>query len=773
MKPKVIRGVAIGGLILPLVVNAQVTLDQITNGIACYWPFDTVIEGGTKTPDIVSGKHFNLYKMTAASNLVAAADRPTAPSTNKCFAFYNAQGGVLRYVAEDRFSSTNRGTPDNPIRDFLPVVNLEEFTLNMWVKINEAAQPAADLRFFSESDFEGSASPLWVIGTSNNRGDLWAAWLLRQQGNPYVFTDGIRQTPEAGYRAPQGNAHTTSNVCDGVWRMLTVTKDINGNYTVYVDGTYDPGTGSFQDLFGTNQVLPWIWTNNMYYETNDPPEGVPEYKWKRWYWDMKCTSIGGISRYTAPSHVINGYVDDVAVWTRALTPDEVMFVYTNGLAALTELFQFTPTEISSFTADFSEVARGDIATLRWNISGATNAVISGIGPVYPPTIGSTNVQVTQPTVFTLTAYGPNEVKTASVAVVVYDGVPSNWYLLQRFDGLFSDTEQGITGYGWKSLSGDWSGALDRFNVVTMTNGQSVNKVLAPRTGYVSPPRGAYSALSLGARAIADNQSNTLFFRFAIREVDTLSDINLNIGLTDIGGVRGPGDYGRWGTGPHITILREASGYGGPIDLTINNDVGNVGGDFQWVRDRDPNGIETNVVYYLWMDIQNLETIVDTNNMVISNKDVYSVWIMKEGEMPRTLIASNFLSDRDYLNIPAWQTVYPALSELAMSVQDTYIDTNMVVFDDFYISENGFESSVPRLFEIRSIIRSASAVTIQWNSLGALAPWANGPVYKVERTTSLSSPTWNVIGTVPTGGDVTTFTDTAPPEGMAFYRIRWP
>ncbi|MCS7336812.1 MAG: hypothetical protein NZ739_01030, partial [Verrucomicrobiae bacterium] len=395
--------------------------------------------------------------------------------------------------------------------------------------------------------------------------------------------------------------------------------------------------------------------------------------------------------------------------------------------------------------------------------------------VTPLTIGSTNVIVTAPTVFTLIATGPQWTVEERVAVAVYDGVPSRWYLVQRFDGLFADTTAGIAGAGWRSLLGDWDGSLDRWNVVTMinTNGPCTNKVLTPRTGYTTRARGAYAAAALGSRAIGNNQSNTLFFRFAIREVPTLSDIQCNIGITDVGGVRTPGEFGRWNVGPHITILRQTEGYGGPIDLFINNDIGNAGGGFQWTRDLDPNGLETNRGYYVWMDIQNLETVVDPENQVISNKDVYSVWIMREGETTRTLIASNFLSDRDYLNIPAWQTVYPALQEIGVSILDTYIDTNMIVIDDFYISKAGFESSVPRLFEIRSIVRTASAVTLRWNSLGALAPWANGPVYKVERATSLTNPNWTIIGTVPTRGDVTTFTDTNPPAGMAFYRIRWP
>jgi len=97
---------------------------------------------------------------------------------------------------------------------------------------------------------------------------------------------------------------------------------------------------------------------------------------------------------------------------------------------------------------------------------------------------------------------------------------------------------------------------------------------------------------------------------------------------------------------------------------------------------------------------------------------------------------------------------------------------MIVLDDFYLSTNGYDHTIPRLFQIASIARGSTNATINWYSLGSLF---QTNTYSVQRKFNLTDTFWTTLTNgLPSGGDFTSYTDnTLGSSPTAFYRMTWP
>lgn len=793
--------------------QAQVTWEQVTNGLVSYYPLDYLSPDNTNTtPDVISRRDMWLYGMGPAN--IVPSTRPGGGASN-CFYFSQAGGATVIYY---------NTTGQNPLTgegDFLPFCNQRGATMNFWIK---SSTQSGDKRFFGEADTTGgSANPLLLIGTSSGAADDKAHFLFRQQegtgpGGATVMVDGTYQLPVPGYHWAQGGHYTSNSVLDGNWHMFTMIIDTNGSVYVYVDGEYDLGAGNWTDVFGNPACLNPLPVTNLYYTTNEypyvspPASNPPPNGFVRWMLNATfktgSTAFGGFKRGGVTGGII-GYIDDIAFWNRVLSPEEIMFVMTNGLPGLA--LNTNVLEIKSFQADFAEIASGDQVRLTWEVNGATNLYITGVGNVTALGLkGSTNVTLTGDQTYTFTLVAQNGLvadKQASVSVKSFHGVSSDWHLIQRFDGVFNDTTTGIEGNNWVSTKSAWDGTpFDRWNVVTINAGGGVNKVLTPRSGYARnadsvlgfETRGALAYGKLGALTIPPNQTNTLFFRFALKEPTPFyetnymqyffSDMDCTIGISDFNFIRPVAGLGYPGNiGVFISILRNAGGAftGGPFDLfAIDYDGSQNVNHFSYIESIDPNGLQTNVNYYVWIDIENYETHAVTNNDVTytTNEAVFTVWLMKQGDVTRTQLVSRFRANRDYVNYnPVNDFPVPYLDKVFVSIGDqsvvnsaagAYFATNMIVVDDFYLSKNGVNSTIPKLFDIRSIVRGANNVVISWNSLGSLY---QTNTYTVQRKFNLTDPVWTTLTNgLPSGGDVTTFTDTTVGSASsAYYRIVWP
>ncbi|MDA7881110.1 hypothetical protein N9A94_02275 [Akkermansiaceae bacterium] len=167
----------------------------------------------------------------------------------------------------DNGTQTILGRIHSPGED-LPITQHEAYTISMWVKINGTGQN--DLRIFSEGSTT-NGTPLYNLGTRNDGADGVLDSYIRPVGGPaHEYSDGMP--------------------LDGVWRHIAVTgNDHTDTMQVYIDGILDTANITFRSMIGTG---------------------------------VDTTAIGGILR-ADPSHWVTGLVDDVALWSKILSPIEI------------------------------------------------------------------------------------------------------------------------------------------------------------------------------------------------------------------------------------------------------------------------------------------------------------------------------------------------------------------------------------------------------------------------------------------------------------------
>ncbi|MGC6580893.1 MAG: LamG-like jellyroll fold domain-containing protein [Akkermansiaceae bacterium] len=152
--------------------------------------------------------------------------------------------------------------------DDLPITKHLAYTISMWVKIEGAAQN--DLRIFSEGSTL-SDTPLYNLGTHNQGADGTLDSYIRPNGGP-------------------AHEYTFGTPLDNTWRHIAVTgNDHTDTLQVYIDGVLDESNITFRSLVDSG---------------------------------MDTTSLGGILRAN-PSHWVTGLIDDVALWNKVLSPNEI------------------------------------------------------------------------------------------------------------------------------------------------------------------------------------------------------------------------------------------------------------------------------------------------------------------------------------------------------------------------------------------------------------------------------------------------------------------
>src|SRR6266487_1081747 len=157
----------------------------------------------------------------------------------------------------------------------LPINKHDAFTVSLWTKVNGTGQN--DLRVFSEAN-TGISDPLFNLGTHNVDGTL--DLLIRQSGWTQV-----------------GHITTTAQPFDDQWHHIVFVQHADGTRTFYIDGVAD--------------------------ELVIPAKAAGMF-------NVNDTTIGGILR-ASPGFWVTGLIDEVALWKRALTADEINQVRTNGL----------------------------------------------------------------------------------------------------------------------------------------------------------------------------------------------------------------------------------------------------------------------------------------------------------------------------------------------------------------------------------------------------------------------------------------------------------
>lgn len=512
-------------------------------------------------------------------------------------------------LAFDAASSQYARRIHNP-GDPLPAYPRTNFTVSAWVK----APWTAGSWFFTESSTLNN-NPAFCLGQRNSYNDKL---------NTFVRIDSGTQVND--------NRVSSTVVWDDNWHHVAWVQRAVGNGAkaeLYIDGV--------RDSLGLTVAYP-VSVNN--------------------------TALGAFARAT-PGQFFTGLVDEVAIWERPLSPDEVALLAVSYITNPPS--RLTPLVVNSFKSDFPAVVKGDSTLLRWDVpANATQVLIDPLGDVTANTssgIGSTNVTITQATTFVLTVKRGLETARATNTIGVVDGVAANWSLLDNFDQY----EPGLLAAGgwWVDFTGNSVG------VVAPSNCNRLAKTLASSSG-------AY--LKLKDLAVTTNQSRTLFFRMIPQgNPTTLRHI---VGVTD----------------KPANFYYQLESNVGPMLQTVVGDASQNPGD--WVLAArnipyspltfDTNVLQPGAVYCVWIDVTN---VLNFDNY-LDSADIFSIYIQKEGEPARTAVFTNFLSDRDLGLSDPLTGGYPTenLTRVYLAGNSA---TDSALFDDFYVSKSGYNSTIPR------------------------------------------------------------------------------
>jgi hypothetical protein len=397
--------------------------------------------------------------------------------------------------------------------------------------------------------------------------------------------------------------------------------------------------------------------------------------------------------------------------------------------------------------------QGDTVVLEWEASADASLTLNP--PLMDVTaqsafgVGRTSLVVNATTTFTLTASRGAESTNKQATVNAVSGVAPGWRLIDHFDVLSPGHIDG---------KGNWQNALSSISgphsPARVSEGLEGNRFLSFDAARV------LAGNALNSLAIAEGGSRTLFFRFFISPnidlplpgVGIVPLIDINFGLTEKG-LRDVQDFRGGNNGPSIRLLKQ----GGPIDLRSPNGVNAAGGTYSWVGDTVNNptaaGLQPGTIYNVWMDVENRP--FDVVAGVQNGGDLYSVYLQKEGDSDRLTLFQGYFADRDAVNCdPILGCPIPTLTHLFFAANDqvTPQGTNMVRFDDFFLSTDGFNPTIPiAASALQDPLRITRAV---FNGFEIVLTWnaTIGQTYSVQKRASLSSGDWvTLISDYPPGG----------------------
>ena len=372
------------------------------------------------------------------------------------------------------------------------------------------------------------------------------------------------------------------------------------------------------------------------------------------------TTIGGILRAN-PTHWVTGQIDDVALWSRALTAEEIASVVKDGTPVPFSKPQ--PLAIRSFAADLPAAAVGDKVVLRWDVTKNVQVEIDqGVGDVTSKTVsglGSTEVTLQRSGTYKLTLRRNTESTSATVTVAAIADVAAGWTLLDNFDRYNAG---GLNGNGaWFDLTSNG------FSIVDVDG----NRMIAPNRAEVG------AVLPLRSLTVKEGQKATLFFRAYLRG-DPAETLRGEIVLTD----------------RRLRFGNEANNGPGARISDETDDLDRLGGanGYQGQLELMDPALDLLTPYNVWVDINN-----GPFEAGASTGDTYSIHVQKASGGARTTILADYAADRDPVGTTDTGLTLPDLDSLAIIARASHATTQNLLFDDLYLSRGGYLSTVPRAF----------------------------------------------------------------------------
>ncbi len=508
--------------------------------------------------------------------------------------------------------------------DQLPINKHPALTVSLWAKVDGMLAGNNDKRLFTEASNGGNNQPVLFISTASDGASA----------NVDLFTrdaDGNIVNPH-----PKGSR----GGLDNTWHHVVYVQQATGERVFYIDGVLD---------------------------TFDPPIAArSEAGWEV----MNTTAIGATLRQTAGAF-LTGDIDDVALWSRALSAAEVTQIYTQGTPV--PYTKPLPLEIRSFKANFPAVAAGDVVILSWDVTKNVRVEIDpGVGNVTAQTTegaGSIAVPMPYSQTFTLKVTRDTDTVTQTLAVAAISDVAPGWTLLENFDRY---PEGSLMGNGnWANLHYQPADTA----LIVVTNG---NHFLTTSSGDVM------GVLPLtGNNIVTEGQERTLFFRAYIRGYPQNQALYL-VSLTEMSFLNGgENNIGLGSAVSSVSSLLSPDQSGPRIGIGASDGFG-VGATYPEVPPEP--GLLPDTPYNVWIDIKNNPAPADLS----STGDTFTIWVAAEGDSNRLLVVQDYHADRDPTNV-----VSSSLNELVVNARGGSGPEQIVLFDDFYLSKSGLVSSVPR------------------------------------------------------------------------------
>jgi hypothetical protein len=362
-----------------------------------------------------------------------------------------------------------------------------DFSISFWSRFS---QSSSDPAFLSNKNWGSGRNQGWVVAV-NNPGLKWN------------LGDGTDRADSPGIGA----------LNDGQWHHVAVSFKRNGPATIYLNG--EPV--DTRDLSGVSLNL-------------DTPAGL-------------ATNIGedGTGAYNNPDTgspgVADGLMDDLAIWRRAITRDEVTAIYTSGLAGLNVAQAKMPEGIIAGQWDFEE---GD---LRPTVGGPINYADGIAGATAQQTFfGST------------TSFGIPDIEGEEVRVMQFAAATGPMgYLASVGD---SNGGEGATRKNVYTLVYDvmWPLAANNtwrsfIQIDDITNGNDGEL-------FVNPANGIGISGQYSGQILPDTWHRVVFV------IDQRADVNQIVKYIDgelVGAQSAGGFNGRWGLGPVVNFLSDNDG----------------------------------------------------------------------------------------------------------------------------------------------------------------------------------------------------------------------
>ena len=534
------------------------------------------------------------------------------------------------------------------------------------------------------------------------------------------------------------------------------------------------------------------------------------------FMDVNNTSIGGILRASS-SHWVTGLIDDVAIWKRALSDDEVIGLnddgsptqLSKGLVAYWPLDEVqgdkTPDLINGYDLELLNLTADDLVEGQkgnaFSFSNENNTLLSRVHDAADELPANKHESFTISMWSQVDGNGQNDLRVFSEGntannTPLFNIGTDNGGVSGAVDLYIRQGDWPTVGHIYSTAEpydGEWhhvvfvqengqrrlyvDGELDDLEIAakpaaTFNASDSING----QGGWQNPVGSAVvfdvegnqalgftgaddlNALQLRSLQIAEGEKATVFFRLATLDDDAVDgQVNVLFGLTEKP-IRFTGDFNN-DAGPIVRLTKEP-GFG-PITLNARNGVGNE-------YTIDDTVLDFGGVYNIWIDVGNKSN---------DDGDVYSVYIAEEGQSERTVVFENFVSDRNPAGTVDLGKPKPDLMSLLIMSSGLNAGLGNLLFDDLYVSIGKFIDTVPVASsfvgaEGPEIVLHSSRVSgdgagfsFDWNS-------TVGNIYQVQKQATLSAPWQTIADAHPEGGatsDNTSFTDTGL-GASAIYRV---